>query len=250
MDEMEALVVDPVNRRSESTPQSSPPVSATPARSAGCSSRLARPARPPPGTPGPAPNRKPPADRGRNRPSHAPERLAGASRGSASGPGRARPVRRAVARTRRLPGLPGIRRAPPATAWPPRRVAPLGGQHGQVAPGQVAVDPLIDAGKTARAAAGPGSAASTPRPRPTRRGAGAPPPCGTTARRPRGRATAPRRRSAAPPAESPSIWCARAIRANSFRVIESVGAEPRQAPPEEPERLVPVAAARWRSRPG
>ena len=39
---------------------------------------------------------------------------------------------------------------------------------------------------------------------------------------------------------SPSIWCARAIRANSLRVIESVGAERGQAAREEPQRLAPV----------
>ena len=104
-------------------------------------------------------------------------------------------------------------------------VAALLGQHGQVAPGQVAVDPLIDAAKLLGTLQGQD-------PPPARLRLGrlarlavdhrlAEEQLGVVGveREPLGAGGQGRGRS-------PSIWWQRAIRANSFRVIESVGAEP------------------------
>ncbi len=109
-------------------------------------------------------------------------------------------------------------------------VAALGGQHRQVAPGQVPVDPLVDAGELL----GPAQRQDPPPAAlglaPTRPAAGAPPPCGTSSSASSGSSASPSAqvRSAAPGRRASGG--ARAISANSFRVIESVGAEPRQAP--------------------
>ena len=123
-------------------------------------------------------------------------------------------------------GRRGIRRARPARAAPPRR----GRRARRPAPpgcaGSGARRSPVDAGKLLGTPQRQDPPPALLRPRPTRPDAGAPPPCGTSSSASSGSSASPsaQARSAAP--ESPSIWCARAIRANSFRVIESLGAEP------------------------
>lgn len=122
-------------------------------------------------------------------------------------------------------GRQGIRRAPRTTTGPPPRGRPA---RRPAPPGCAGSDVRRSPDrrcKTARDAGGSRSVASTSRPRPARRAVGGPRRGGTGARHHRGRVPGPAQvRKAA--ALSPSIWWHRAIRAKSFRVIESLVAEP------------------------
>ena len=83
-------------------------------------------------------------------------------------------------------------------------VAPLGGQRRPGCAGSGGRRFPCPGWRTAPDVAGPGSAASSARPRPTRPAGGGSPPCGTEARRLRGRGRDPRHRSAARRPSHPS----------------------------------------------
>ena len=129
-------------------------------------------------------------------------------------------------------------------------IAPFGGQDRQVAPGQMSVDPLIDAAKLLGAPDGRDPSPAPIRPRSTRPGGGGP-----AARRNRssassGSSASPSAQTCTATALSPSIWWHRAIRANSFRVMESLVAEPARLFRNNGIAGAATPDARWRWSPG